>query len=124
MKFALGVLAALFLGACSAQMVELPTPMSVTEVSDGVYQLQDSVTIKVKNARPVELRAGTRWQQVGKIDQGNVFDTKDQVVIVNSFDVHEAALVTKDGIVQGFYLKVAKTFVAAEPVSISLNEGE
>lgn len=109
-----------FLSGCSAQMVELTAPMSVVVVSEGVYRLEQSVTIKATHATALELRAGTRWRQIGTIEQGNVFDTKDQVVIVNAFDVHEAAIVTKDTHVVGFYLKVAETFVEAEPVPITL----
>ena len=115
---------ALFLSACSAQMVELASPMSVTEIDEGIYRLDNAVTVKAAHAAPLELRAGTTWQQVGTIAQGNVFDTKDQVVIVNSFDVHEAAIVTNNEQVVGFYLKVAETFVEAKPVPISLTNAE
>ena len=111
------------LAGCSAHMVELAAPMTVVEIDEGVYRLENSVTVEATHAQPLELRAGTTWRQIGTIEQGNVFDTKDQVVIVNAFDVHEAAIVTKDGYVVGFYLKVAKTFVEAEPVPITLQQG-
>ena len=111
---------AVFLSGCSAQMVELASPMSVVEIDEGLYRLQSTVTVKAAHAAPLELRAGTTWRQIGTIAQGNVWDTKDQVVIVNSFDVHEAAVVTNNNQVVGFYLKVAKTFVEANPVPISL----
>ena len=124
MKLICYAIAVLMVGGCAAQMVALPTPMTVTEVSDGVYRLDQSVTMKAENAQPLVLREGTTWRQIGVIEQGNVFDTKDQVVIVNAFDVHEAAVVTKDGTVRGFYLKVEKTFVAVEPVPITLKLGE
>lgn len=115
---------ALILSGCSAQMVELSSPMSVAEVDDGVYRLENAVTIKAAHAAPLGLRAGTTWRQIGTIAQGKVFDTKDQVVIVNSFDVHEAAIVTNNEQVVGFYLKVAETFVEATPVPISLTTAE
>ena len=124
MRKATCLLLAVLLSACSAHMVELDAPMTVVEVDEGVYRLEDSITIKATHAQPLTLRAGTTWRKIGVIEQGNVFDTKDQVVMVNAFDVHEAALVTKDGYVQGFYLKVAKTFVEAQPVSITLKTGE
>ena len=115
---------ALFLSGCSAQMVELASPMSVVEIDEGLYRLENAVTVKAAHAAPLELRAGTMWRQIGTIAQGSVFDTKDQVVIVNSFDVHEAAVVTNNEKVVGFYLKVAKTFVEAKPVPISLTKAE
>ena len=114
---------ALVVTGCSAHMVQLAAPMSVIEIDEGVYRLENSVTVKATHAQPLELRAGTTWKQIGTIEQGNVFDTKDQVVIVNAFDVHEAAIVTKDSFVVGFYLKVAKTFVEVEPVPITLQQG-
>ena len=115
---------AVFLAGCSAQMIELASPMSVVEIDEGIYRLENAVTVKAAHAAPLELRAGTTWRQIGTIAQGSVWDTKDQVVIVNSFDVHEAAVVTNNNQVVGFYLKVAKTFVEATPAPISLTTAE
>lgn len=98
--------------------------MSVVQVDDNVYRLEESVTIKATHAAPVVLQENTVWTKIGTIEHGNVFDTKDQVVIVNSFDVHEAAVVIRDGYVVGFYLKAKQTYVSANPVAISLSEGE
>ena len=112
----------IIIAGCSAQMVELSAPMTVIEVDEGVYHLKENVTIQARNAEPIKLRAGTNWRHIGTIEQGNVFDTKDQVVIINAFDVHEAALVTKDGYIKGFYLKASKTFVEAQEVPIKLTQ--
>ena len=105
-------------------MVELSAPMAAIAGDDGFYQLEESVEIRARHAAVLELRTGTHWQRIGKIEYGEVFDTSDQVVIVNSFDVHEAAIVVKDASVVGYFLKVAQTFVAAEPVPIILKRVE
>ena len=44
--------------------------------------------------------------------------------IVNSFDVHEAAIVISDDQVVGYYLKVTRNFVEAKPVAIALTTTE
>jgi len=118
------VIVVAFVSACSTPTVNLSSPMSVTDSADAVFRLEENVTIKAKHAAPLTLRAGTSWRQIGTIEQGRVFDTEDQVVIVNSFDVHEAAIVTKDHYLVGYYLKVSETFVEAQAVPITLLEGE
>lgn len=82
--------------------------------------LVDDVTMKAKRSRATNLKAGTRWSRIGSIEQGDVYNTKDQVVILNSFDVHEAAIVVDGDMIVGYFLKVEETFVEAEPVSVNL----
>lgn len=106
--------------ACSANIVEISAPVSIVDADDSIYRLEQGLTIKVSHAAPVVLRPGTTWTKIGTIEQGVIFDTQDQVVIVNSFDVHEAAVVTNDSNIVGFYLKAQKSFVAANPVPITL----
>ena len=106
--------------ACSAQQVQLSAPMTVTSIDEGVYQLVDTVTMRAPRTAPLTLRAGTTWKQIGTIERGRVYDTSDQVVIVNSFDVQEAAVVVDNGTLVGYYLKISKTFVESDPVPINL----
>lgn len=108
------------LNACSAQQVQLSAPMTVASVDDGAYQLVNPVTIRAPRTAPLTLKAGTTWKQIGTIERGRVYDTSDQVVIVNSFDVQEAAVVVDNGMVVGYYLKISKTFVESDPVAINL----
>ncbi|MDJ0711585.1 MAG: hypothetical protein QNJ14_14430 [Woeseiaceae bacterium] len=92
--------------------------------SDIVYTVTRDVTIDAPRAAPTLLRAGTNWRRIGTIEHGNVFDTSDQVVIVNSFNVEEAAIVTKDEMVVGYYLKISGAFVAVDPTPIILEPRE
>ncbi len=110
----------ILLAACSAKVIELSAPMSAVDASDIIYSIEESVTIDAPRAAPTVLRAGTTWRQIGTIEQGNVFDTSDQVVIVNSFNVQEAAIVTNNDRVVGYYLKVSGAFVAVDPTPIKL----
>lgn len=122
MKSVMLLLLSLLTAGCATPIVELSAPLSSTEASDEPYRLQNAATVKVSNAAPVSLKAGTVWTRIGTIDRGAVFDTKDQVVIVNSFDVHEAALVVSDGTVVGLYLKALESYVEAEPTTITLTK--
>ncbi|MCH9694339.1 MAG: hypothetical protein K0U72_07505 [Gammaproteobacteria bacterium] len=115
---AAGALASLV--ACSAQQIKTLAPLDTNTASDLPMVLTDAVVLKAKNAKETNLRAGTRWMRVGSIEQGDVYDSNDQVVIVNSFDVHEASLVVSDGMAVGYFLNVEETFVEAKPVKISL----
>lgn len=110
----------LFLAACSAQQVNISTPLSNAIPDDASMVLVDDVTMKAKRSRATNLKAGTRWSRIGSIEQGDVYNTKDQVVILNSFDVHEAAIVVDGDMIVGYFLKVEETFVEAEPVSVNL----
>lgn len=124
MNRSLPLIVVALLSGCATPTVNLSSPMSVRDTADAIFRLEENVTIKAKHAAPLTLRAGTTWRQIGTIEQGRVFETEDQVVIVNSFDVHEAAIVTNDQHVVGYYLKVSETFVEAQAVPIRLLEGE
>jgi hypothetical protein len=108
------------LSSCAAQQVQLKSPITLSVKPAPMYVLQMPVTIRASNSAATHLRAGTTWSLIGAIEQGNVYGTKDQVVIINSFNVHEAFIVVRDNKVVGYYLPVEKTFVKSKPVDINL----
>lgn len=120
MRIALLVSISLVLVACSATVVNLSEPMDVTDLDSTRYRLAEAVEIKTPRTADLTLRANTHWYHIGTISHGRVYDTKDQVIIVNSFNVYEAAIVVNDGNIVGYYPKVAKAFVASRPVPIEL----
>ncbi len=120
MRIASLVSIALILVACSATVVSLPEPIDETNLDKSRYRLVETLVIEAPRTADLRLRADTNWYHIGTISQGRVYDTKDQVIVVNSFNVYEAAIVVKDGMVIGYYPKVAKAFVAARPVPIQL----
>ncbi|MEL7297535.1 MAG: hypothetical protein AAGJ86_07710 [Pseudomonadota bacterium] len=83
-------------------------------MSDERLILQEPAVIRVTNAAKIELKANTVWNHIGQIDQGDVYRTCDQVVVVNSFDVFEAAIVVSESNLVGFYLPIEKSFVEAK----------
>ena len=115
---------ALLCAACSATVVELTETLDTSALDPTRYRLLETVTIEAPRAADLTLRADTEWFHIGNLSHGRVWDTDDQVIIVNSFNVAEAAVVAKDGLVVGYYLKVAKAFVAADPTSIEFTKVE
>lgn len=119
----IGCLACL-LCACSTQQTQLSGQLVPSATPALLYTLEDAVTIKASRASATVLKAGTTWTEVGSLEQGKVYRTKDQVVIVNSFNVHEGYIVVSDNQVVGYYLPVEKTFVATKPKGIRLTQKE
>ncbi|MCF6262199.1 MAG: hypothetical protein L3J24_01190 [Xanthomonadales bacterium] len=119
MKRIIYVLVMLLLSACSANQIKLHSQLTPSN-SGECFELAESITIKASNANTSKLNTGTEWREIGSIKQGVVFRTKDQIVIVNSFNVHEGYIVVKDSHVVGYYLPVEKTFVETKPVLINL----
>lgn len=123
-KVVVCLLVAGVLASCSTNQVKLQSQLITSNDSNTVFELKEGVTIKASNAKSTELKPGTRWMKVGLIDQGVVYRTKDQVVIVNSFNVHEGYIVIDQDNVVGYYLPVEKTFVETKPVVINLSKME
>ncbi len=98
--------------------------MDESNLDPSRYRLAEAIVLEAPRTADLKLRADTVWTHVGTISHGRVFDTRDQVIIVNSFNVYEAAIVVNDGTIVGYYPKVAKAFVATRPVSIELVKAE
>jgi len=82
--------------------------------------LQGDVTIPLGTGFPTKLKKGTTWRSIGKIAEGDVFATRDQIVTVEASNIHEAQPVITGGQIVGFYLTVEHTFArAATPVAIA-----
>lgn len=116
------IVLAFILVACSATQVRLNSPISYIEEAEFEYVLQREVTLKARKSTATILKAGTRWTKVGTIEQGTVYRTRDQVVLVNSFNVHEGYIVVSEPTVVGYYLPIEKSFVKAKPENIKLSK--
>ncbi|MCW5553224.1 MAG: hypothetical protein KIS67_13825 [Verrucomicrobiae bacterium] len=76
------------------------------------FVLTQEVKAKLGTGFPTVLKAGTHWRQVGRLTEGDVFATSDQIVMVEASNMYEAHLVVTDGWLKGFYLPVERSFVA------------
>lgn len=110
--------------ACAAQLVTQPAEFTSFEIGSrpAEVRIAQSTVVASSAGRRRELDAGSRWQAVGRIAQGVVYQRVGSVFAVQARDVHEAYLVVSEGRLQGFYLPAERAFSPANP-PIPLNLG-
>jgi hypothetical protein len=100
-------------GGCAFDLVhvkQIPTAIDLTLQAKKSWILVDEVELNLGTGYGRRLNKGTRWDYVGKIEQGEVFKTKDQILTVEGSNIFEADIVVSEDKVVGFYLPVEKTF--------------
>lgn len=101
-------------------------PTTFAEIAAGPpsWTLRQAEAVDVGSGFPIKLRSGTRWRVVGRIPQGDVYRTDDQIVTVEASNIFEAMAVTRGDRLVGFYLPVEHSFVAAtRVVKLTIEEG-
>jgi hypothetical protein len=92
------------LAACQSVQV---TPVSYTPLAASAkaseIQLAQPVTAILSNENTTTLQAGSRWVQVGTLQQGDVYKPATGVFMTNARRVRETWIVIAKGAVQGFY---------------------
>ena len=107
------LLATLHLGAgCEASRLASDRVLNRDVEPDRIV-LAEEISVYAKRASRTVLRSGTSWVRVGAINEGYVYATKDQVVVVNSFNVHEADIVLDGREIVGFFTKLEHQFIPA-----------
>jgi len=114
------LIASALLSGCSTSQIKLHGDLVYANESETEFVLKNVVVVEALHAKPLTLKPDTRWRKVGTIERGVVYDTRDQVIIVNSFNVYEGYIVISEGSVVGYYLPTEKTFVETKPVTINL----
>lgn len=67
------------------------------------------------------LRKGKRWNLSGRINEGEIYKSSEQILTLECSNVHEAHLVVADGRLVGFYLPVEKGFVGlSNPMKMNI----
>ena len=100
------------LAACAfdlAHVTQVPAQLQTTE-DRRAFELTDEVKVNIGLGYSRVLKKGTRWQYVGRIAQGEVYRTADQVLTVEASNIHEAYIVVSSTKLVGFYLPVEKSF--------------
>ena len=116
-RFAL-LAAGLCVSGCAFDVVsvhQVPTTFATATGQPASFVLQKEVKVSIGTGFGTTLRKGTSWHEVGKVAQGTVFTTRDQVVTVEASNIHEAQLVISGQQIVGFFLPVEQTFVPATP---------
>ncbi len=74
------------------------------------WTLAEDVKISLSTGYNRKLKAGTRWDLIGKIENGDVYQTKDQILTVEGSNIYEACIVVSEGQLVGFYLPGKNSF--------------
>ena len=102
------VLIALGVAACAPAVVQQPTQLTPGVGKSFRLTREADPSLSVGSAKT--LRAGTRWELVGTVPQGEVYRSRDQIVTLKSDHIHEGYIVVRQGALVGFYLPVERTF--------------
>jgi hypothetical protein len=82
-----------------------------TETSNkDAWKLTEDVNITLDTGYKRKLKSGTRWKCIGKIEKGDVYRTKDQILTVEGSNIYEACIVVSEGQLVGFYIPANQTF--------------
>jgi hypothetical protein len=117
MRYSIGVLL-LLLSGCAFDVIHLHQVPAHFEAASGTAEtwvLGADARVPLERGYATPLRRGSAWFRVGRIEQGDVYRTMDQIVTVEASNVHEAQLVLSGNLAVGFYLPVERTFTAADP---------
>jgi hypothetical protein len=103
---------------CAFDVVRLtqsPTQYEAVPATGRTWTLHDDLKVTIASGWATPLRQGTNWRQVGKIKEGDVLKTTDQIVTVEASNLFEAYPVVERGSVVGFFLPVENSFTPADP---------
>jgi hypothetical protein len=103
----------LMLNACAFDVVRLkhiPVELQASSGCVDKFTLAHDTKVDAGPGYSRVLKSGTRWDCVGRIPQGKVFKTKDQILTVEASNVFEANIVVKDQQLVGYYLPVERSF--------------
>jgi len=105
------------LSGCALPVRQMALPTPLAPASGHTFVLAEDAHCSISTGYGRTLRAGTHWDLFGTIDRGEVYRSRDQVLTVEGFNVHEAYLVIKNESLVGFYLPVEKTFTPVSRVT-------
>lgn len=116
---ALAIGMAVPLVACAFDVVTLkrsPAELTATAASSGQWRLQTTQKPYLVSGFASALAAGTIWQKIGTIGQGDVLRTRDQIVSIEASNLYQADIVVDHGQLVGFYLPVDHAFTPCSSV--------
>jgi hypothetical protein len=113
----------LMLAGCASDVPRLPSALAPiptgAQSTKNTFTLNQSVTLVSSTGYSSVMRAGSRWLQVGRIAEGDVYRTDNSIFQVEGKHIHEAFAVIESGKIVGFYLPVEKAYSPLpNPVSL------
>ena len=109
----------LFLNSCAfdiRHVKQVPTQIEPAPIIKSSFVLVKEVIFTLDSNYPRNLKAGTKWDFMNTIAQGDVFKTRDQILTVEASNIFEAYIVISSNKLVGFYLPVEKTFSPLEDI--------
>jgi hypothetical protein len=103
---------------------QVPTSFVPVKSARVDWTLLEDRTIPLGTGFPTRLKAQTHWSLVGRVPQGDVYQTSGQIVTVEESNIYEALVVMREGNLVGFYLPVERSLVPVEPpVTLPISKG-
>jgi hypothetical protein len=101
--------------SCAAPVKQQPAGALQAAQAPKQFRVLEGVDVSLSTGYKTKIRAETNWALVGTIAQGEVYKSRDQVLTVEGYDVHEAYLVVSGDELVGFYLPVEHNFAPISP---------
>ena len=103
----------LLVAGCAFDVIRVKQEPAVLDTSQScaeTFVLSDSIQVTPKGGYQRELQQDTHWSCVGRIAQGSVFRSRDQILTAEASNIYEANLVISGRMIVGFYLPVESAF--------------
>ena len=100
------------------QVKQMPVTLAQVGAVPKTFVLNEPAAAHIGTGFPVNLKANTKWVEIGVTQYGIAYTSGDQLLTVEASNIHEAALVMRDAEVSGFYLLVEKKFCPATKKTI------
>lgn len=114
-----GALMLLATGGCAFDVIHVDHEQARLETADDActtpFTLIKDVTVTPSGGYDRTLKQGTRWECRGRIEQGWVYRTRDQILTLEASNVFEADIVVSGRTLTGFYLPVEQAYSALNP---------
>ena len=113
-------------GGCAFDVIhvkQIPVNLESGNYCDNSFVLSTNADATPSGGYKRTLKQGTRWNCIGRIAQGNVYATKDQILTIEASNVFEAYIVISSKKLVGFYLPVEHTYSPLEnPIPLVIDE--
>lgn len=112
------------LAACAAQVPVTATALAPLATPAPELLVEADVPVRLSTGYTRTIPRQSRWRAAGTVPQGIVYQPLNTVFAIEGRQVHEAWLVIRDGMLQGFYLPAENNFSPVAPaLSLPLAKG-
>jgi hypothetical protein len=109
------VMSSLVFSSCAAPVKQQSAGVLEPAQAPKQFRVLEEVDVSMSTGYKTKIKAETNWTLAGTIVQGEVYKSRDQVLTVEGYDVHEAYLVVSGDELVGFYLPVEHNFAPILP---------